>query len=152
MLTRPATPDDVPAITALVRAAYEKWVPLIGREPMPMQADYDEALRDHMIDLLFDGEALIGLIETIQHPDHLFVENVAVTPARQGQGFGRHLMAHAEGKARGLNLSALRLVTNAAFASNVQLYRDIGYRVEREEAFLGGVAVHMHKALGDVAD
>src|SRR5580698_7305248 len=152
MNLRPATPDDVPAITALVRAAYEKWVPLIGREPMPMQADYDEALRDHMIDLLFDGEALIGLIETIQHPDHLFVENVAVTPARQGQGFGRHLMAHAEGKARGLNFSALRLVTNAAFASNVQLYRDIGYRVEREEAFLGGVAVHMHKALGDVAD
>ena len=54
---RPATPDDVPAITALVRAAYEKWVPLIGREPMPMQADYDEAVHDHMIDLLFDGKA-----------------------------------------------------------------------------------------------
>jgi ribosomal protein S18 acetylase RimI-like enzyme len=152
MNLRPATPDDVPAITALVRAAYEKWVPLIGREPMPMQADYEVAVHDHMIDLLFDGEALVGLIETIQHPDHLFIENVAVTPQRQGQGFGRHLMAHAEGKARDLNLSALRLVTNAAFASNVQLYRDIGYRTEREEAFLGGIAVHMHKALGDVAD
>jgi ribosomal protein S18 acetylase RimI-like enzyme len=149
---RPATPDDVPAITGLVRAAYEKWVPLIGREPMPMQADYDEALRDHMIDLLFDGDDLVGLIETIQHPDHLFIENVAITPARQGEGFGRHLMAHAEGKAREMHLFALRLVTNAAFASNVQLYRDIGYRVEREEAFLGGIAVHMHKALGDVAD
>ena len=152
MNLRPATQDDVPAITALVRAAYEKWVPLIGREPMPMQADYDEAIRDHMIDLLFDGDDLVGLIETIQHPDHLFIENVAVAPPRQGQGFGRHLMAHAEGKARTLNLFALRLVTNAAFASNVQLYRDIGYRVESEEAFLGGVAVHMHKALGDVAD
>jgi ribosomal protein S18 acetylase RimI-like enzyme len=152
MQTRPATPDDVPAITALVRAAYEKWVSLIGREPMPMQADYDEAIRDHMIDLLFDGDDLVGLIETIQHPDHLFIENVAVAPQRQGQGFGRHLLAHAEGKARTLNLFALRLVTNAAFASNVQLYRDIGYRIEREEAFLGGIAVHMHKALGDVAD
>ena len=152
MNLRPATPDDVPAITALVHAAYEKWVPLIGREPMPMQADYDEAVRDHMIDLLFDGDDLVGLIETIQHPDHLFIENVAVAPPRQGQGFGRHLMAHAEGKARTLNLFALRLVTNAAFASNVQLYRDIGYRVESQEAFLGGVAVHMHKALGDVAD
>lgn len=149
---RPATPDDVPAITALVRAAYEKWVPLIGREPMPMQADYDEAVRDHMIDVLFDGNDMVGLIETIPHPDHLFIENVAVAPPRQGQGFGRHLMAHAEGKARDLNLHALRLVTNAAFASNVQLYRDIGYRVESQEAFLGGVAVHMHKALGDVAD
>jgi len=152
MNLRPATQDDVPAITALVRAAYEKWVPLIGREPMPMQADYDEAVREHMIDLLFDGDDLVGLIETIPHSDHLFIENVAVAPPRQGQGFGRHLMAHAEGKARTLNLFALRLVTNAAFASNVQLYRDIGYRVESQEAFLGGVAVHMHKALGDVAD
>jgi ribosomal protein S18 acetylase RimI-like enzyme len=152
MNLRPATPDDVPAITALVRAAYEKWAPLIGREPMPMQADYDAAVHDHMIDLLFDGEALVGLIETIQHPDHLFIENVAIAPPRQGQGFGRHLMAHAEGKARGLHLFEIRLVTNAAFASNVQLYRDIGYRVESEEAFLGGIAVHMHKALADDAD
>jgi hypothetical protein len=61
-------------------------------------------------------------------------------------------MAHAEGKARGFHLFELRLLTNAAFTSNVQLYRDIGYRNEREEAFLGGVAVHMHKALGDDAD
>jgi ribosomal protein S18 acetylase RimI-like enzyme len=152
MQMRPATDDDVPAITALVDAAYEKWVPVIGREPMPMQADYEEAVRDHMIDLLFDGAELVGLIETILHPDHLFIENVAVAPARQHQGFGRHLMAYAEGKARGFHLFQLRLVTNAAFASNVQLYRDIGYRLEREEDFLGGTAAHMHKALGDDAD
>ena len=151
MELRPATHNDVPAIASLVDAAYEKWVPLIGREPMPMQADYEQAVRDHMIDLLFDGDELVGLIESILHPDHLFIENVAVAPARQHQGFGRHLMAHAEGKARGLHLFALRLVTNAAFASNVQLYRDIGYRLEREEDFLGGTAVHMHKALGDDA-
>jgi ribosomal protein S18 acetylase RimI-like enzyme len=117
-------------------------VSIIGREPMPMQVDYEEAVREHMIDLLFDGDELVGLIETILHPDHLFIENVAVAPARQHQGFGRHLMAHAEGKARGFHL----------FASNVQLYRDIGYRLEREEDFLGGTAVHMHKALGDDAD
>jgi hypothetical protein len=33
----------------------------------------------------------------------------------------------------------------------VQLYRDIGYRIDREEDFLGGTAVHMHKALDDDA-
>jgi ribosomal protein S18 acetylase RimI-like enzyme len=152
MQLRPATHDDVSAIAALVHAAYEKWVAIIGREPMPMQVDYEEAVREHMIDLLFDGDELVGLIETILHPDHLFIENVAVAPARQHEGFGRHLMAHAEGKARGFHLFSLRLVTNAAFASNVQLYRDIGYRLEREEDFLGGTAVHMHKALGDDAD
>ncbi len=151
MQLRSATQTDVPAISALVQAAYEKWVPLIGREPMPMQADYEEAVRDHMIDLLFDGDELVGLIETILHPDHLFIENVAVAPARQHQGFGRHLLAHAEGKARGFHLFELRLATNSAFTANVQLYRDIGYRIDREEDFLGGTAVHMHKALDDDA-
>jgi ribosomal protein S18 acetylase RimI-like enzyme len=151
MQLRPAARADVPAIAALVDAAYEKWVPLIGREPMPMQADYEEAVRDHMIDLLFDGDELVGLIETILHPDHLFIENVAVAPARQLQGFGRHLLAHAEGKAREYHLFELRLATNAAFTANVQLYRDIGYRIDREEDFLGGTAVHMHKALDDDA-
>ena len=37
---RRAGPDDAGAIRSLTRAAYAKWVPVIGREPMPMQADY----------------------------------------------------------------------------------------------------------------
>ena len=33
---RRATPRDAEAVRALTRAAYAKWVPLIGREPRPM--------------------------------------------------------------------------------------------------------------------
>lgn len=36
---RTALPEDAIAIRALVRAAYARWVPVIGREPRPMQAD-----------------------------------------------------------------------------------------------------------------
>ncbi|HZY55656.1 MAG TPA: GNAT family N-acetyltransferase, partial [Reyranella sp.] len=36
---RSAAPGDAAAIRALVRAAYAKWVPVLGREPRPMQAD-----------------------------------------------------------------------------------------------------------------
>jgi ribosomal protein S18 acetylase RimI-like enzyme len=147
MRMRPATSADIAAITALVRAAYEKWVPLIGREPLPMQADYGEAICEHSIDLLYDEDELVGLIETIPHPDHLFIENVAVAPEHQGRGFGRHLLAHAEDKARASGLGELRLLTNAAFEANVALYRALGYHIDREEAFLGGVAAHMSKAI-----
>lgn len=48
-LTR-ATPDDAPAIRQMVRDAYAKWVPIFGREPMPMTADYDKAVREHEVD------------------------------------------------------------------------------------------------------
>lgn len=40
---RRATAADAANVRALARAAYAKWVPLIGREPIPMTADYDRA-------------------------------------------------------------------------------------------------------------
>ena len=96
MQIRRARQDDAPAIRELTRSAYAKWVPLIGREPTPMTADYDRAVREHMIDLLFvDGE-LTALIETVSRADHLLIANVAVSPAFQGRGYGGLLLDHAE--------------------------------------------------------
>ena len=85
---RPALLEDAVAIRALTRAAYAKWVPLIGREPLPMQADYERAVAEHTIDLMIVNGALAGLIETMLEPDHLWIENVAVAPEQQGRGFG----------------------------------------------------------------
>jgi hypothetical protein len=45
---------------------------VIGREPLPMIADYDRAVRDHEIDLLHADGELIALIELIRNSDHLF--------------------------------------------------------------------------------
>ncbi|WP_119420239.1 GNAT family N-acetyltransferase [Desertibaculum subflavum] len=144
---RRAEPHEAGAIRALVRAAYAKWVPAIGREPRPMQADYVRALREHEIDLLCEGGRPLGLIETKRHEDHLWIENVAVDPAAQGRGLGRRLLAHAEAKAAAAGLGQLRLLTNQAFATNVALYQRLGYRIDRREPFQGGVTIYMSKRL-----
>ena len=47
------TTQDVDLIRDFTRAAYAKWIPLIGREPLPMSADYETALREHRFDLLY---------------------------------------------------------------------------------------------------
>jgi ribosomal protein S18 acetylase RimI-like enzyme len=142
---RRATASDVADIRKLTREAYAKWVPLIGREPKPMTADYAEAVRTHRIDLLHVAGALAALIETIAEADHLLVENVAVSPAFQGRGLGRKLMAHAEQIAASLGHGEIRLYTNKLFAQNIELYRKLGYRVDREEVLTIGVVVHMSK-------
>lgn len=144
---RRATAEDAGAIRELTRAAYAKWVPVIGREPLPMAADYDAAVRDHLIDLLHVGGEIVALIEIILAVDHLLIENVAVAPAFQERGYGRRLMAHAEQLAVLLRRGEIRLYTNKLFDANVRLYLRLGYRVDREEAFSGGVVVHMSKAI-----
>ena len=144
---RRATVADASAVRDLTRAAYAKWVPVIGREPKPMTADYHAGVINHLVDLLdVDGE-LAALIEMIPEADHLLVENIAVSPRYQGRGYGRTLMAHAEQLAASLGFSETRLYTNKLFAENVQFYRKLGYRTDREEDFKGGVVVHMSKRL-----
>ena len=144
---RIAEPHEAGAIAAIVVAAYAKWVPLIGREPMPMRVDYEKAVREHRFDLAVEGETILGLIETVPHPDHLWIDNVAVAPAAQGRGIGRMLLASTEQRAIAAGHPELRLVTNGAFESNVALYTRIGFVVDRIEDFLNGKAVYMRKPL-----
>jgi ribosomal protein S18 acetylase RimI-like enzyme len=144
---RRATPADAPIVRQLVRDAYAKWVPILGREPIPMQADYDLAVREHEVDLVYAGGELAGLIEMILYPDHLFIENVAVSPGHQGIGLGRYLMGHSERRARALGLGSLRLLTAHVMEPNIRLYSSIGYQVDRTEPFMGGFTVYMSKGL-----
>ena len=144
---RQAKATDATAIRDLTRSAYAKWVPLIGREPKPMTADYEAAVRSHRFDLAYVEGTLAALIETIREPDHLLVENVAVSPAFQGRGLGRRLMAHAETLAKAAGFSEVRLYTNQRFAENIALYRRLGYAVDREEDVKVGIVVHMSKRL-----
>jgi GNAT superfamily N-acetyltransferase len=144
---RRAVAADAAAVRALVRDAYAKWVPVIGREPKPMTVNYDTAVRLNRVDLAHVEGELAGLIETIDRSDHLLIENVAVAPQWHGQGFGRALMAHAETVARAAGYREVRLYTNQRFAENIRLYLALGYRIDREEESALGVTTYMSKPL-----
>ncbi|MCJ2051755.1 GNAT family N-acetyltransferase [Methylobacterium sp. J-070] len=155
---RRAGPADAEAIRALVAAAYTKWIPLIGRLPTPMRADYAESVLAHRFDLLQAGADLAALIETKAEADHLLIVNVAVHPAFQGRGFGTRLLGLAEAIAAEAGLARLRLYTNRKYVANLRLYGALGYRVEREEPYDGpgrtrddDVIVHMVKEIDHAA-
>lgn len=135
---------DVEQIRALTLRAYQKWVAITPRKPRPMTVDYSESIKTNRFDLLFDGDALVGLIETVRQDDELMIVNVAVEPDHQGRGFGVRLMKHAEMLARSASLRRTRLYTNKLMTTNISLYERLGYRFERETYHdLGAVAVHM---------
>lgn len=143
---RRATASDAAAVRELTRAAYAKWVKLIGREPMPMTADYDRAVHAHQIDLYEEADEVVALIELVPGPHWLLIENIAVRPDRHGQGLGDRLLRHAEETTRSLLLPEMRLYTNAAFTTNIAFYSGRGFTVFlREPIPAGGELVHMTK-------
>jgi ribosomal protein S18 acetylase RimI-like enzyme len=146
--TRPARPDEAGAIRALVRAAYARWVPIVGREPRPMTADYQQAMRAHRFDIV-DGDdgSILALIETDLRDDHFWIENIAVAPEAQGQGIGRQLLALAERLAQAAGRRELRLLTNGLMVSNIRLYQSAGYAIDRKEPYGEGTTVYMRKVL-----
>jgi len=144
---RTAQSEDAEIIREVVRSAYARWIPVIGREPRPMIVDYEQAVRDHRIDLMFMDFKMVGLVETMLRDDHLWIENVAVRPEDQGRGFGRLLLTHAEHQAVEAGRGEIRLLTNAAFEANVALYEKAGYTIVDREPFMGGTTIYMSKSL-----
>ncbi len=63
---RQAVAADAAAIRELTRRAYAKWVPVVGREPKPMLADYDAAMLKHRFDLLYVDGALTGTMRGLR--------------------------------------------------------------------------------------
>jgi ribosomal protein S18 acetylase RimI-like enzyme len=146
---RRAASADAGLVRDLTRAAYAKWVPILGREPKPMTADYDVAVRDHVVDMLYLHGELAALIEMHPELDHLLIVNVAVSPNHQGKGLGRALLMHAEEFTLSLGLVEMRLYTSIHLTENVKLYERLGYKVDREEEASShlGVFVYMSKRI-----
>jgi len=136
-LIRRATTDDVARIGAIARAAYAKYVPRIGREPAPMRADFAaEIAADHVVVIETAG-AVNGYMIAWSEPDAYVIDNIAVDPARQGQGLGRQLIDHAADEAARLRLPSIRLYTNVAMTENLSIYARIGF-VETHRALEDG--------------
>jgi GNAT superfamily N-acetyltransferase len=98
-----------------------------------MMVVYDQAIRDHIVDLLFVDDRLTALIELVLEQDCVLIENVAVRPDQTGRGYGRSLMAHATQIARTTGRKRLRLFTNSLMVQNIALYERLGYAMDREE-------------------
>ena len=138
---------DIKTIREFTRTAYEKWIPLIGREPLPMSANYEDTIETHRFDLLYHDKQLVALIETINNDDHLLIENVCVTPSQQRRGIGKGLLDYAEDIACAEGYETIRLNTNSLFNGNVDLYLRHGYFIDWEKPMDRGTHVHMYKSL-----
>lgn len=144
---RPAVPADAPAVAALVDAAYRHYIPRIGGTPGPMQADYQQVVRDRTVILAERGGLLAGLIVLREEPGETVLENIAVDPQLQGSGLGGTLLELAESTAKSAGHRSIRLYTHRLMTENITFYRKRGY-LEYERPRDGeGFLTHMRKEL-----
>ena len=147
MEPRSATARDVPAIEALVTAAFARYLPRMDRKPAPMLEDHAALVAAGLVRVIGRGEAVEGAMVLCDRHDHLLIDMVAVAPAAQGAGLGRRLIAAAEQEARHRGRPLLRLCTNVAMVENLALYRHLGF-VETHRGLENGYhRVYLEKRL-----
>src|ERR1700730_15949112 len=96
---RAATAADVPAIADIVDQAYRHYITRIGKPPGPMLVDYAARVSEGVVWVVEEGAVITAIIVLLPTANHLLLDNIALSPARQGLGVGRRLLAFAETKA-----------------------------------------------------
>jgi len=142
---RRATVDDLPAVRAVIGAAYARYLPRMDKAPAPMSRDYRPSVEAGTTWVA--GSPVTAVLTLYPREDHLYVENIAVDPSAQGRGLGRALMEFAEQEAARRGLNRMALVTHEAMTENQAIYARLGY-VEIERRTEDGYRrIYMEKPL-----
>jgi ribosomal protein S18 acetylase RimI-like enzyme len=123
---RPAVPADVADISGVVRAAYAHYVPLMDREPAPMNADHLANVDAGNVTVVEDHGAIVAVLIAWPDGDSMYVDNMAVGPSAQGCGLGGAMLRLAADRGTAAGCTRLWLYTNAVMVDNVGFYERWG--------------------------
>jgi ribosomal protein S18 acetylase RimI-like enzyme len=127
-MIRQATASDEPEIRECAEQAYARYVPLIGRKPAPMVADFSTQIADGEVFVATDDQGgFQGFVVFYAEGNHMLLENVAVLPRAAGRGVGKALINFCENAARERDLDAVHLYTNEKMSENLSIYPKLGY-------------------------
>lgn len=146
-MIRAACAGDASAVSAVVHAAYSHYVSRIGKPPGPMLDDYARRIAARQTWVLEDAGRIVGIVVLEEAASGFLLDNIAVLPGCQGQGYGRHLIEFAEAEARRRGFGDIHLYTHALMTENVALYQRIGFVETRRVSEQGYDRVYMTKRL-----
>jgi GNAT superfamily N-acetyltransferase len=99
-----------------------------GKPPGPTFGDYGALIAQGLVSVAEDEHSEIAAVVVLMpKTDHLLLDNVAVRPDRQGQGYGRRMITFAESEARRLGFAELDLYTHEKMVENIALYTRLGF-------------------------
>lgn len=142
---RRATAADLPAIKALIEAAYARYLTRMDKPPGPVLRDYGPSVEEGTT--WVTGSPIAAVLTLYRRGDHLLIENIAVHPDAQGRGLGRDLMSFAEQEAARRGFTRMALYTHEVMTENQAIYTHLGYTEVDRRAEDGYRRIYMEKAL-----
>ena len=144
---RRTTAADLPAIKALIDAAYARYLTRMDKPPGPMLRDYRSSVEAGTT--WVTGSPITAVLTLDRVDDYLLIENIAVHPSAQGRGLGRALMSFAEQEATRCGLTRMVLYTHEIMTENQAIYARLGYTEVERRAEDGYRRIYMEKRLPD---
>ena len=109
--------------------------------------NYAARVSEGVVWVLEEGAEIAALIVLLPAPNYLLLDNIAVSPTRQGFGLGRRMLAFAEEEAMQRGYREIRLYTHQTMVENQRLYASIGYEETGRGSEAGYDRVFMRKRL-----
>lgn len=141
---RGALPSDYNGVDRVLRAAFTPYVRKLGREIGP---DYNSGLGASIergdVYVAVDADQVAGAAVTERQDGGLYLDRLAVDPARQGTGLGSWLLVRLEEVARARGVPAMSLFTAEMAVANVRLYQRHGFEIVERGPPAHGKDSHM---------
>jgi GNAT superfamily N-acetyltransferase len=138
VIVRPATPEDVDAVVALVESAYRGDASRVGwtteADLLDGQRTDPEAVTEVVPHLLLAeaGTGIVGCCTLVPKEGHGYFGMFAVSPALQGGGVGSVLLTAAEDRARRLGLAYVEMTVLTQRTELLAFYLRRGYAATDE--------------------
>lgn len=147
-MIRLANASDEPDIRNCAEQAYARYLPVIGRKPAPMIADFTTQIAAGVVYVATDDQTgFQGFIVFYVKDGYCLLENVAVLPGAAGRGVGKTLISFCEDAARRRSVNAVHLYANAKMTDNLSIYSRLGCVKVAERTEDGFNRVYFEKIL-----
>ena len=138
---RPTSQLDVAALPAIERAAGQRFAQIpelawLAEGPVISVDQHQQAASDGLSWVVLAGDCPVGFLLAEAQDDSLFITEISLHLAWQGQGLGRRLLAFVVKEARERGFISLTLTTFRDVAWNAPWYARMGFEI-LPEATLG---------------
>ena len=128
MQIRAATVTDLASIVEYSDLAFAYLTGHSGKSGVDAADDLRLQILEGSIQLICDGEDVLGYISLYPAADQMFIDTLAVLQKHHRRGLGSRLLGFADGEALRRGLTTLNLFTKGTVEDNLAFYPRRGYR------------------------